>query len=146
MSINLPCKIISRAFSRLFQLVDCGYNVFFNIMRIAQTYSPGTRMYLYISGMYPYVSLYFLSECMLVICISMYPYVLCVVRMFIVVLVWCFRPRLHWSWQIIALTNFSPGPPVLMDRCKFCYILQWCLHCSLQILRTVIFGLFFYFC
>ena len=30
------------------------------------------------------------------------------------------RPRLHWSGQIFARTNFVPGPPVYTDPCKFC--------------------------
>ena len=29
------------------------------------------------------------------------------------------RPRLHGSGQIFARTNFVPGPPVIMDTCKF---------------------------
>ena len=60
----------------------------------------------------------------------------------ITVFFWNLRPRLHWSGQMFAPTNFFPGPPVYMDPCKFCYRLQWCLHGSLQILRGWLHGEF----
>ena len=44
---------------------------------------------------------------------------------------------IHGSVQIFARTNFVPQSSVYMYPCKFCNLLQWCLHGPVQILGPV---------